>query len=119
MSNVKSYSKWERNILQKKTNEDIEKKNNTLFKEAVEKTSTKHTLFWETFFLQTFNENKNLPCEGDLGEKELYEAMARKITRNNKLTKKLYESFWEDLKDIFITSIWTTKSKNEFVLSQK
>ena len=42
-----------------------------------------------------------------------------KSSGNDGLAKELCKCFWEDLKDIFITSLRTTKRQKEFTSSQK
>ena len=90
--------------------------------------------FYEFFFLkmQTKNCSRNIPkisedksklCEEDLTEKDLYDS--QKSMRNNKspgnndLTKEFYETFWNELKEIFVDSLLEAKEKGHLSISQR
>ena len=68
------------------------------------------------------NEQKNI-CEGELTEKELYNALIdidnNKSSGNDGLTKEFYYTFWNDIKDVFITSIIESKRKKVLSISQR
>ena len=62
-------------------------------------------------------------CEGELSKNELYYAL--KDLPNNKspgnvgLTKEFFLTFWDDIKDLYLSSIWTAGIKKEFSSSQR
>ena len=62
-------------------------------------------------------------CEGELSESELYHALKNmpnnKFPGNDGLTKEFFLSFWDDIKDIYISSIRTAGIKKEFSVSQR
>ena len=68
------------------------------------------------------NEQKNI-CEGELTEKELYNALIdidnNKSPGNDRLTKEFYYTFWNDIKDVFITFIIESKRKKVLSMSQR
>ena len=53
-----------------------------------------------------------LLCEGELTENQLYNTLKNiannKSPGNDGLTKDFFLSFWDDIKNIYIISIWTT-----------
>ena len=68
------------------------------------------------------NDHINL-CEKDLTKTDLYNSM--KNMQNNKspgndgLTKEFYETFWDEIKDIFFESVKEAKHKGELSISQR
>ena len=56
-------------------------------------------------------------------EKELYNALididSNKSPGNDRLTKEFYYTFWNDIKDVFITSIIESKRKKVLSISQR
>ena len=62
-------------------------------------------------------------CEGELTESELCDALKdipnNKSPGNDGLTKEFFLSFWDAIKDIYISSIRTAGIKREFSVSQR
>ena len=62
-------------------------------------------------------------CEEELTESEQYDALKNmpnnKSPGNDGLTKELFLSFWDDIKDIHISSVRTAGIKKEFSVSQR
>ena len=62
-------------------------------------------------------------CGEDLTEKDLYDSL--KSMQNNKsqgndgLPKEFYETFWNELKEIFVNSVLETKEKEHLSKSQR
>ena len=69
------------------------------------------------------SDNDCLLCEDELSESELYDALKSmpnsKSPGNNGLTKEFFLSFWDDIKDIYISFIRTAGIKKEFSVSQR
>ena len=75
--------------------------------------------FYETLFKKREQkietEIRKKLCEEDLTEKHLYDSLTSK--QNNKstgsdgLTKELYQTFWNEMKAIFVDSVSETKEK--------
>ena len=57
-------------------------------------------------------------CEGESTESELYDALKNmsnsKSPGNDGLSKEFFLSFWDDIKDIYISSIRTAVIKKKF-----
>ena len=72
--------------------------------------------------IPNLSENKSKFYEEDLTEKDLYDYL--KSMQNDKspgsddLTKELYETFWNELKEIFVDSVLETKEKGQLDISQ-
>ena len=62
-------------------------------------------------------------CEEDLTKKDLFKSLKSmendKSSRNNGLTKEFYETFWDELKEIFVDSVTETKEKGYLSTSQR
>ena len=54
--------------------------------------------------------------EGELTESELYDALKNV---NDRLTKRFFLSFWDDIKDIYISPIRTADIGREFSVLQR
>ena len=61
-------------------------------------------------------------CEEDLTEKDLYDSLKsmqnNKSLGNNGLPKEFYETFWNELREIFVNSVLETKEKEHLSKSQ-
>ena len=92
----------EKFLMKNKSNKEIKKSYKTLFKESIEKISTKDTLFLEKLPLPILKEKEILLCEEGLTEKEPEKAIMNiaqeKSPGNDGLTKEFCKCFWEDLK---------------------
>ena len=69
------------------------------------------------------SEDKRKLCEEDLTEKDLCDSLKSmqndKSPGNDELTKEFYETFWNELKEIFIDSVSETKEKGHLSTSQR
>ena len=94
-----------------------------LFKNNIKKTLSEQTNFLDTLQIPKLSDNDCLLCEGELSESELYDALKNmpnnKSPGNDGLTKEFFRSFWDDIKDIYISSIRTAGIKKEFSVSQR
>ena len=79
--------------------------------------------FLESIKLLKLSINKKNVCEGNLSEKELYDSMIsmknNKSPGNDGLTKEFYETFWNDIKDVFIKSMKRAMDIKELSISQR
>ena len=64
-----------------------------------------------------------LSCEGDLIEQEIYKSLTsfknNKSPGNDGLTIEFYCCFWNDIKDIFMTSLCESKKLKQLSLKGK
>ena len=80
-------------------------------------------IFLRHLNIPKLSEDKSKLCEEDLTEKGLYNS--QKSMRNNKspgnddLTKEFYETFWNELKEIFVDSVLEAKEKGHLSISQR
>ena len=95
----------------------------SLFKNNIKKRLSEQTNFLDTLQIPKLSDNDCLLCEGELSESELYDALKNmpnnKSPRNDGLIKEFFLSFWDDIKDIYISSIRTAGIKKEFSVSQR
>ena len=95
----------------------------TLFKNNIKKTLSEQTNFLDTLQIPKLSDNDCLLLEGELSESELYDALKNmpnnKSPGNDGLTKEFFLSIWDDIKDIYISSIRTAGIKKEFSVSQR
>ena len=77
----------------------------TLFKKRKQKTAAETKSFLRHLNIPKLSEDKSKPCEEDLAEKDLYDSLKSmqndKSPGNDGLTKEFYETFWNELKEIF------------------
>ena len=95
----------------------------SIFKNNIKKILSEQTNFLDTLQIPKLSENDCLLCEGELTEAELYDALKNmpnnKSPGNDRLTKEFFLSFWDDIKNIYISSIRTAGIKKEFSVSQR
>ena len=95
----------------------------SLFKNSIKKTLSEQTNFLDTLQIPKLSDDECLLCEGELTENELYDALKNmpnnKSPGNDGLTKEFFLTFWDDIKDIYISSIRTAGIKKEFSTSQR
>ena len=95
----------------------------SLFKNNIKKTLSEQTNFLETLQISKLSDNDCLLCEGELTESWLYDALKNmpnnKSPGNDGLTKEFFLSLWDDIKDIYISSIRTAGINKEFSVSQR
>ena len=69
------------------------------------------------------SQDKRKLCEEDLTEKDLCNSLKSmqndKSSGNDGLTKEFHETFWSELKEIFIDSVSKTKEKGYLSTSQR
>ena len=72
---------------------------------------------------QKLSEDQVKLCEEDLTEKDLYKSLRSmqndKSHGNDGLTKEFYETFWDDLKEIFVNSVREAKEIGHLSTSQR
>ena len=82
---------------------------------------------WKIFFsdvnIPKLSENQVKLCEENLTEKDLYNSLksmqSDKSPGNDGLTKEFYETFWTELKEIFVDSVSEAKEKGILSTSQR
>ena len=76
-----------------------------------------------TLQIPKLSDHECLLCQGKLTESELFDFPKNmpndKSLGNNELTKLFFLSFWDDIKDEYISSIQTAGIKKEFSVSQR
>ena len=64
-----------------------------------------------------------LSCKGDLTEEKIYKSLTsfknNKSPGNDRLTIEFYCCFWNDIKDIFMTSLCESKKLKQLCVSQR
>ena len=84
---------------------------------------SEQTNFLDTLQIPKLSDDECLLCEGELTENELYNALKNmpnnKSPGNDRLTKEFFLTFWDDIKDIYLSSIRTADIKTEFSISKK
>ena len=94
-----------------------------LFKNNIKKTLSEQTKFLDTLQISKLSDNECLLREGKLTESELYDALKNmlnnKFSGNNGLTKGFFLFFWDNIREIYISSIRNVATKKEFSASQR
>ena len=86
-----------------------------LFKKSICNANSKIVFFFDNISLPQINNDFFNLCENDLTEDELL--ISLKSMQNNKtlsndgLTKEFYETFWNEIKDVFLKSLKQAKKK--------
>ena len=79
--------------------------------------------FFSHINIPKLSEDKGKLCEQDLTNKDLCDSLKRmqndKSPGNDGLTKIFYETFWNELKKVFIDSVSKTKEKGHLSTSQR
>ena len=79
-------------------------------------------MFLRKCWFSSSAEDKVRLCEKDLNEKDLYKPLTSmrndKLPRNDGLTKAFYETFWGELKEIFVNSVREAKEIGDLSRSQ-
>ena len=106
-----------------KINSEIFRFYKGLFKDKIQCNAEKCRTFLKDIQAPSLtNEQKNI-CEGELLEKEIYDALTdidnNKSPGNDGLTKEFYYTFWNDIKDVYISSIRESKTKKVLSTSQR
>ena len=95
----------------------------TLFKKRERKTAIEMENFFSDIEIAELSENQAKLCDGGLTKKDLYNSLKSmqndKSPNNNGLTKKNYETFWNELKEIFADSLSQAKEKGHLSTSQR
>ena len=94
-----------------------------LFKKNVKKSITDIEYFLSQIKLPTISEENYAICESDITEDNLFVALksmpSNKSPGNDGLSKEFFETFWEEIKDIYINSLKQAKIKNTLSISQR
>ena len=76
------------------------------------------TIFFSDVDIAKLTKNQVKLCEDHLTEKDLHNyfksMQSDKSPGNDGLTKEFYETFWTELKEIFVDSVAGAKEKGEF-----
>ena len=87
------------------------------------KRGNKKLKFFSDVDIPKLSKNQVKLCEENLTEKDLYNSMksmqSDKSSGNDRLTKKIYEIFWTELKQIFVDSVSEAKEKGILSTSQR
>ena len=94
-----------------------------LFKKPEHKTTAEIRDFLNVIDVPKSSEDQVKLCEEDLTEKDLYKSLRsmqnNKSPGNDGLTKKFYETFWDDLKEILVNSVREAKEIRHLSTSQR
>ena len=94
-----------------------------LFKKPEHKTTAEIRDFLNVIDVPKSSEDQVELCEEDLTEKDLYKSLRNmqnnKSPGNDGLTKKFYETFWDDLKEILVNSVREAKEIRHLSTSQR
>ena len=89
----------------------------------MKKTQSEQRNFLDTLQIPKVSENECLLYEAELTENELCYALKFKPTnkspRKDGLTKEFFQTFWDDIRDIYISSIRTVDIKKGFCISER
>ena len=93
-----------------------------LFKEKLKTNSENLNNFLNDLSILSLAETQKQICEEELTENDIYESMIsfdnNKPPGNDGLTKEFYQTFWQDLKDIFFNSLQKSKRLKYLCTSQ-
>ena len=88
----------------------------SLFEKGDSKRPSKINDFLDKVQLPKLNISETNECNNELPEKELYISLMsmhnKKSPENDGLTKEVFVTFWEDVKDVFLNSCRTAKQRN-------
>ena len=94
-----------------------------LFKKREQKTTAKIKDFLNFIDVPKLSEDQVKLCKEDVTKKDLYKSLRsmqnHKSPGNDTLTKEFYETFWEDLKEIFLNSVPEAKEIGHLSTSQR
>ena len=92
------------------------------FNNGIKKLWQKLKVFLMRLYIAKLSQDKIKLCEEDLTEKDLYDSLKsmqnNKSLGNNGLPKEFYETFWNELREIFVNSVLETKEKEHLSKSQ-
>ena len=95
----------------------------TLFKTGERKNAIEMETFFSDDDIPKFSEDQAKLCEENLTKKDFYNSLKRmqsdKSPGNDGLTKEVYETFWNELKEIFIDSVSEAKEKENLQVHLK
>ena len=83
----------------------------TLFKKREQKTATEIKNFLSHINISKLSEDKAKLCQEDFIEKDLGDSLKVTILGTDGLTKEFYETFCNELKEIFVDSVSEAKEK--------
>ena len=94
-----------------------------LFKEKLKTNIESLNNFLSALSIPSLSDTQKQICEEELTEKDIYESMIsfdnNKSPGNNGLTKEFYQTFWQDVKDIFFNSLQKSKRLKYLCTSQR
>ena len=94
-----------------------------LFKEKLKTNIESLNNFLNDLSIPSLSETQKQICEEELTEKDIYESMIsfdnNKSPGNDGLTKEFYQTFWQDVKDIFFNSLQEFKRLKYMPTSQR
>ena len=94
-----------------------------LFKEKLETKSDSLNNFLNDISIPSLSETQKQICEEELTEKDIYKSMIsfdnNESSGNNGLTKEFYQTFLQDMKDIFFNSLQKSKRLKYLCTSQR
>ena len=94
-----------------------------IFKEKLKTKSESLNNFLNDLSIPSSSETQKQICEEELTEKDIYESMIsfdnNKSPGNDGLTKEFYQTFWQDVKDIFFNSLQESKRLKYLCTSQR
>ena len=94
-----------------------------LFKEKLKTNIESLNNFLSDLSIPSLSETQKQICEEELTEKDIYESMIsfdnNKSPGNDGLTKEFYQTFWQDVKDIFFNSLQEAKRLKYLCTSQR
>ena len=95
----------------------------SLFRKNVKKSITDIEYFLSQIKLPTISEENYAICESDITEDYLFVALksipSNKSPGNDGLSKEFFETFWEEIKDVYINSLKQAKIINTLSISQR
>ena len=105
------------------TNKELERFSENLFKRKLRKTKHAYNEFLRDISPPTLSLEKKQVCDEQISEQEVILAIKsfsnNKFPGNDGLTKELYETFWEELKQHFMNSLNLAKVSKTLVTSQR
>ena len=93
------------------------------FKKTIAKSISGIEMFLSDIHLPIITDENYIICEAEITEDNLLPALKsipnNKTPENDGLSKEFNETFWEDIKDVFINSLKQAKTENSLSISQR
>ena len=101
----------------------LEKFYENLFQKTIAKSILDIEMFLSDIHLPTISDDNYNICEAEITEDNLLVALKsipnNKTLGNDGLSKEFYETFWEDIKDVFPNSLKQAKIEGSMSMSQR